>query len=256
MAHFLPPAIHIGTSGWHYRHWRGRYYPQTLLAKKWLAFYARDFHCVEVNNSFYRLPSSKTITQWTELTPAGFVFAVKASRLMTHMKKLKDCQEPLQQFLQAVTGFGDKLGPILFQLPPRWHLNLERLRDFLQILPKERRYAFEFRDPSWHCPPVYELLQAFDIGFCQFDLAGWQSPEVVTSQLVYLRLHGPGAAYSGCYEEANLRQWSDKIKQWADEGREVFVFFDNDQNAYAVQNARQLQAMISEAELEPAGFDG
>ncbi|HHJ40215.1 MAG: hypothetical protein AXA67_07065 [Methylothermaceae bacteria B42] len=244
MAHFFPPGIHIGTSGWHYEHWRGRYYPLTLPTGEWLTFYARDFHCVEVNNSFYRLPSPKTVAQWTQQVPDGFIFAVKASRLMTHMKKLKNCQAPLQQFLRVVSGFGDKLGPILFQLPPRWHLNLERLRDFLHILPKEYQYTFEFRDPSWHCQPVYELLEAFDMGFCQFDLAGWQSPEVITSALVYIRLHGPGAAYSGCCDAAKLRQWSEKIKQWAEEGRSVFVFFDNDQNAYAVKNARQLQAMI------------
>lgn len=244
MTHGRVPGIQVGTSGWHYEHWRGRYYPQPLTTNRWLAWYARDFTCVEVNNSFYRLPTPATVAQWCRQTPKGFKFAVKASRLLTHMKKLKDCRQPLEAFLQGVAGFKAKLGPILFQLPPRWHLNLTRFVDFIEQLPGDKQYAFEFRDPSWHCQAVYEVLQSHRLAFCMFDLAGWQSDEVITSQLIYLRLHGPGAAYCGNYSMPVLENWAAKVVSWFQAGHEVYVFFDNDQNAYAVHNARALQQSI------------
>ncbi len=232
--------VHIGTSGWHYHHWRKRYYPPELPADQWLTWYARDFDCVEVNNSFYQLPSTRTIERWCADTPQGFGFAVKASRLITHLKKLKQCEEPLAIFLERISHFGPKLGPILFQLPPHWHLNVQRLEEFLPLLPNDYRYTFEFRDPSWHCPEVYQLLKANQMAFCLFELAGLQSPEAVTSDFVYVRLHGPGAAYCGCYPPQVLGAWGAKIRRWQAQGQDVYCFFDNDQFAYAVINARQL----------------
>ncbi len=238
-------ACHVGTSGWHYRHWRGRYYPDTLPTSKWLQWYTRDFDCVEINNSFYRLPTVKAVQNWYAETPPGFLFAVKASRLITHLKKLHRCEAALETFFEVVEHFGAKLGPILFQLPPRWHLDLQRLRAFLQILPRRHAYAFEFRDPSWHCEPVYRLLADHDMAFCQFDIAGWQAPLVVTARLIYIRLHGPGSLpYTGSYTRAQLQEWAGRIRKWVGEGHEVFVFFDNDQYAYSVANARQLQQLL------------
>ena len=140
----------IGTSGWHYPHWSECFYPAKLPKSKWLAWYASYFSCFELNNSFYKLPNIKTIRQWLDQTPDNFVFALKASRLMTHLKKLKNCQEVLDNFLDSIRHFENKLGPILFQLPPHWHINTERLEAFLELLPPELNYVFGFRDPSWH----------------------------------------------------------------------------------------------------------
>ncbi len=237
-------GTHIGTSGWHYRHWRRCYYPPGLPADKWLTWYAKDFDCVEINNSFYKLPPAETIGRWCTDTPAGFLFAVKASRLITHLKKLKDCEEPLAVFLERISHFGPKLGPVLFQLPPYWHVNLARLETFLDLLPAHCCYSFEFRDPSWHCSEVYELLRSRNIGLCLFDLAGMQPPEVITARLIYVRLHGPGAAYCGSYSDATLTGWAAKIHRWTSTGRHVYVFFDNDQAGHAINNAKRLIELL------------
>ncbi len=238
--------VRIGTSGWHYRHWRGRYYPQDLPAASWLAWYARDFDCVEVNNSFYRLPAVETVRQWCAQVPADFVFALKASRLLTHLKKLRDCEAALANFLTVADAFGLRLGPILFQLPPRWRVNSARLAEFLALLPPWYEYAFEFRDPSWHCQEIYRLLEGYRAAFCLFDLAGRQSPQVVTAELVYVRLHGPSPGpYAGCYSGEQLESWAARVRDWAGAGHRVFVFFDNDQRGYAVENARRLVGLVS-----------
>ncbi|WP_317705239.1 DUF72 domain-containing protein [Methylomarinovum caldicuralii] len=239
-------ALRIGTSGWHYPHWRGRYYPQDLPAAKWLAWHARDFDCVEVNNSFYRLPSVETVRQWCAQVPESFRFAVKASRLITHLKKLRQCEAALQAFLDVADAFGARLGPILFQLPPRWHVNPRRLAEFLALLPPWYEYAFEFRDPSWHCQEIYQLLERYQAAFCLFDLAGHQSPMVVTARLIYIRLHGPARqAYHGCYTEAQLEAWAGRVRRWVHgEGHKVCLFFDNDACAYAVKNALALKRKL------------
>ncbi len=239
--------FHVGTAGWHYRHWRGRYYPEDLPTSRWLRWYARDFDCVEVNNSFYRLPTVAAVRTWCGETPPGFSFAVKASRLITHRKKLRRCEAALEKFFQVMDHFGDKLGPVLFQLPPRWHLDLARLRDFVGLLPPRYAYAFEFRDPTWHCEAVYRLLADHDLAFCQFDIAGRQSPLVVTARLIYVRLHGPGVLpYTGCYSREQLAAWAGRIREWVGRGHEVFVFFDNDQHAYSVANAKTLAASLAD----------
>ena len=233
--------LHIGTSGWHYDHWRGPFYPPEVPKSRWLAYYAERFSCVEVNNSFYRFPSDKTIRAWLDSVPPGFRFALKASRYITHQKKLKDCAGPLKRFLDRAALFGERLGPVLFQLPPHWRANTERLEEFLSLLPRELRCALEFRDPSWHAQPVYALLAEHGAAFCQFEIAGLETPDVVTSDLVYIRLHGPGAeAYRGSYAEDGLAKWSKRIDRWLGEGREIWVFFDNDESGFAVQDARRL----------------
>jgi uncharacterized protein YecE (DUF72 family) len=233
--------LYIGASGWHYGHWRGRFYPEELPPREWLSFYAREFSCVELNNSFYKLPKPAVIQTWVEQTPSSFRFAVKASRFITHMKKLRNCGEALQTFLDIVHGLGNKLGPILFQLPSHWHVNPGRLQEFLQSLPRKQRFAFEFRDLSWHVPEIYECLNRYDAAFCQFDLGGFQSPCEITADFVYIRLHGPAAAYSGSYSAHSLRIWADRLCLWRSQGKDVYLFFDNDQAGYAAHNAKTLQ---------------
>ena len=236
--------IRVGTSGWHYPHWRGTYYPEPLPAAAWLAHYARDFSCVELNNSFYRLPSEQAIDGWTGQTPPGFSFAVKASRSITHLHKLQNCGRPLGALLERAARFGPRLGPLLFQLPPRWRANPGRLEAFIDLLPQGRRYAFEFRDPSWHGPEILTLLKARNIAFCQFDLAGQHTPPVVSADFVYVRLHGPARAYAGSYSRGSLLRWAKHAREWAAQGRDVYVFFDNDKEGRAVKDAKRLLRLL------------
>ena len=238
-------SIRIGTSGWHYRHWIDHFYPVGLHSDDWLAHYARHFHCVEINNSFYRLPSASSIDAWLQQTSPGFTFALKASRYITHMKKLHDCAAPLAEFVRLARRFGERLAVILFQLPPRWHVNAQRLADFLALLPKDLAYAVEFRDPSWHIDDIYRLLEEHRVAFCQFDLDRLTSPSVVTADLVYVRLHGPDAPYSGRYPGRELRGWAERLRAWDGQGREVYLFFDNDQRAAAIHDALALQRLVS-----------
>lgn len=237
--------IRIGTSGWHYAHWRGTYYPEELPTSEWLGYYLRSFDTVEINNSFYRLPAESTLAAWRDAVPPDFRFAAKASRYLTHMKKLLDPQSALTTFLPRIEVLGPTLGPILFQLPPRWRRNVERLAAFLEILPPTHRYAFEFRDPSWHHSDVYSLLERHGMAFCAYDLSGFQSPLVVTADFVYVRLHGPSPqAYQGSYGPEQLAAWAERIRQWQAELAAVFVYFDNDERGYAAHNARDLKAML------------
>lgn len=232
----------IGTSGWVYPHWRGPFYPAELDEAQWLGYYASHLPSVEVNRSFYRLPTRAQFTAWRAQTPEGFVFAVKASRFITHMKKLSEPEHTLPPLLEAVAGLGEKLGPLLFQLPPRWRPDPGRLAAFLAALPQGTRVAFELRDPRWHSDAVLDLLRRHNAAFCIYDLAGFASPRAITADFVYLRLHGPGAAYSGRYGHRALAGWA----QWlgAQTVTTAYVYFDNDEAGYAVQDALELQAML------------
>jgi uncharacterized protein YecE (DUF72 family) len=238
--------VRIGTSGWHYDHWAGPFYPADSKPADRLDHYVRTFDSVEINNSFYQLPKRETLEGWRNAVPEGFLFAAKASRYTTHMKKLKDPQRATEKYFAVIDALGDKLGPILFQLPPNWACNPGRLRDFLAGMPEGYRYAFEFRDPSWFTGEVLDALAAADAAFCLYDIEGRQSPVEVTAGFVYIRLHGPGpAAYEGSYDDAALSGWADKIRGWRDEGRDVYCYFDNDQNAYAALNAARLKDLVS-----------
>jgi uncharacterized protein YecE (DUF72 family) len=236
--------IWIGTSGWHYDHWRGPFYPSDMRADSMLAFYAERFPTVEINNSFYRLPSRETFAAWRRGSPKGFLFAVKGSRFITHMKKLKDPGPSSNKFFAQVTALEEKLGPILFQFHPRWRFNRERLAGFLETLPRAHRYAFELRDPDWWREEVYDLLHRRNVAVCLFHLAGVESPPVVTADFVYVRLHGPGAKYQGRYSEAALETWAGEALRWQAEGRDVYVYFDNDQAGYAAVDARRLTDLV------------
>ncbi len=236
---------HIGTSGWHYDHWRGPFYPENLPPGEYLKFYRRFFHTVEINNSFYRLPTEKALLAWRAAVPPGFVFAVKGSRYITHMKKLKDPEASLATFLARIQLLGDRLGPVLFQLPPHWGYNEERLRAFLRALPRDFRYALEFRDPGWLNDRAYRLLGEHGVAFCIYEFAGRLSPREVTADFVYLRLHGPGGAYQGRYDRRTLTGWARAITAWEEQGLGVYCYFDNDEAGYAAQNALELQEMLS-----------
>lgn len=236
--------IRIGTSGWNYDHWRGPFYPEDLPHKKWLDFYCKRFKTVEVNNSFYQLPSEKTFESWRENSPSGFIFAVKASRYITHMKKLNDPKDALKNFFKRVEILGDKLGPVLFQLPPRWKSNPGRLKSFLKLLSKDYRYTFEFRDQSWWNEEIYQILSEYNAAFCIFELAGEITPKEITANFIYIRLHGPGDKYQGQYDGQTLGGWAGAFANWSKKVKTIYCYFDNDQNGYAAQDAQRLQEMV------------
>lgn len=181
--------------------------------------------------------------------PAGFVFTVKASRFITHRKKLKDPEKSLEIFLETVSSLNDKLGPVLFQLPPGWRFNAERFYDFLESLPSGFRFAFEFRNPTWNNPQAYDAMTEMGAALCIFDYEGTLSPKNITADFVYVRLHGPEAPYRGSYSAAVLSGWAGAISAWVDQGREVFLYFDNDEAGYAVQDALKLQSMLSSGKV-------
>lgn len=239
-------AVHIGTSGWNYKHWKGLFYPQELPQKKWLAYYVEHFATVEVNNTFYQLPQSSTFESWRETAPQGFTFALKASRFITHMKKLKDPQTSSEKFFDRSERLGDKLGPILFQLPPSWQLNIDRLREFLEVIPAEHRYVVEFRNESWLTKAVFDLLKQHNVAFCIQDFRGTQSPREITANFAYVRMHGPGEiAYAGSYAEAALQKWARQIESWRKELNDVYVYFNNDIGGCAVKDAARLKRLVS-----------
>ncbi len=236
---------YIGTSGWSYPHWKGPFYPEDLPDSKLLDYYCQHFDSVEINNSFYHLPSEHALEQWRDTTPPGFRFAAKASRYITHMKKLKDPQQGLETFMERIDLLGNKLGPILYQLPPRWHCNPARLAAFLDALDETRRHAFEFRDESWINADILQMLEQHNAAFCIYELAGYRSPLHVTADFVYIRLHGPEGAYQGSYDGRTLAAWARRIGKWRAQGIDVYCYFDNDEAGYAVENALDLQARLS-----------
>jgi uncharacterized protein YecE (DUF72 family) len=215
-----------------------------LPASKLLSYYYQHFDTVELNNTFYKLPKLETMRAWRDATPNNFRFAVKASRFLTHNKKLKEPQNALDKFLPRAEALGKKLGPILFQLPPLWRVNPQRLEDFLKALPRYHRYTFEFREPSWICDEVCLILQAHNAAFCIYDIAGYQSPLHITADWTYVRLHGPGSKYQGSYSDEVLRKWARQIREWSKQLEAVYVYFDNDQAGYAARNALTLKGLV------------
>jgi uncharacterized protein YecE (DUF72 family) len=238
--------INIGTSGWNYKHWRGRFYPEDLPQKEWLNFYMKKFKTVELNNSFYRLPSKEVFTKWRVSVPDDFIFSVKGSRYITHIKKLIDPEDALKYFIQNVKGLEAKAGPILFQLPPGWELNMDRFLNFMKALPKQFKFTFEFRNSSWWQPEVYLLLNQYNAAFCMYELGGVLSPKEITADFVYIRLHGPGNKYQGDYDRNTLSSWAELFRLWKNKVKEIYCYFDNDQNAYAAKNALDLLKIVND----------
>jgi uncharacterized protein YecE (DUF72 family) len=237
--------ILIGTSGWHYKHWIGVFYPPGTRGSEMFEFYARHFNTVEINNSFYRLPLATTFDTWRESSPDRFCFAVKASRFITHMKKLKDPESSSAKFFLVAERLQQKLGPILFQLPPRWKVNVERFSEFLASLPKGHRYVIEFRDESWFVTPVFELLRQYNVGFCIHDFADMKVPNEITADFTYVRFHGPTSAkYFGSYSNDQLRRWAKRIEEWQGRLSAVYAYFNNDPGGEAVKNALLLKKLL------------
>ncbi len=239
--------VRIGTSGWHYAHWRGPFYPERLPAGVMLGYYARHFDTVEVNNTHYCLPRPAVIEAWRDAVPAGFVFAVKASRYITHFHRLNPPFQRYGRFFEGIGGLGDRLGPVLFQLPPAFRRDDGRLDAFLGGLPISLRAAVEFRHPSWECAAVMELLACHDVALAVTDLGGRLSPVQATASFAYVRLHGPRQAYTGSYDDRALDDWSRQIRAWVAEDRQVFVYFDNDDKAMAVGDALRLKSRLADA---------
>jgi len=271
--------IRIGTSGWHYEDWSGRFYPPDLPKKKWFEYYSKHFDTVEVNNTFYHLPKEKTFENWRKQAPENFLFTVKASRYITHVKRLKDPQEPLERFFERAILLQAHLGPVLYQLPPGFHKDLARLKDFLQALqnvilnaakrseesltrrpdsssasarlkrPAKRnkdltKAVFEFRHESWFSQDTYDLLSKFNAAFCIHDLVGIHTPRVITGDIIYIRFHGPTGKYAGNYSKAALRNWAKWIKDNLEGKKALYAYFNNDYNAYAIKNAKTLKKQI------------
>jgi uncharacterized protein YecE (DUF72 family) len=239
------PTIYIGTSGWSYASWRGPFFPRSVMVKHHLDYYASQFITTELNGVFYRTPSLETVRAWRDQTPEDFVFAWKASKFITHWKRLSDkSRNSLALIDERLKILGPKAGPVLFQLPPRFESDLTRLSAFLKLLSKRRRYAFEFRHPSWYTDECLALLQGRGISLCISDHHDAPAPWAATAPHVYVRGHGPGGAYTGHYSDRTLAIWSDKIQNWNREGRDIFVYFDNDQKSAAPYDAAKLRAIL------------
>jgi uncharacterized protein YecE (DUF72 family) len=239
-------SIRVGCSGWQYRHWRGDFYPAEMPASKWLEHYARHFDTVEINNTFYRLPDAGTFDAWRRRAPARFLYAVKASRFLTHMKKLKDPDEPLDRFFTRASKLGRALGPVLYQLPPRWPVNIERLETFLRALPKHRLHTIEFREPTWYRDDVYALLERYKVALCLHDMQGSASGPVNVGPFVYVRFHGP-TKYSGSYRDDTLAAWAEWMAARSKAGAAVFAYFNNDIGGHAPRDAVRLRDAIIKA---------
>jgi len=237
--------MHIGTSGWSYEHWQKRFYPKYLLSKDWLKFYSQEFETVEINASFYRQMSAKTYQNWYKTTPANFVFSIKISRFITHVKKLKGIGVSWRRFIKNVRYLKNKLGPILIQLPPNFKANPDRLEKLLKLIPAKYRLALEVRNDGWYNQEVFQLLKKHKVALVFAHSGGWTGPQQLTSDFVYLRMHGSAALYSSKYSDQFLKNLAQKIKGWFKVIKTVYVYFNNDDQAYAVFNAQRLKKYLT-----------
>ena len=235
--------IRIGCSGWSYPHWRKRFYPEKMPAREHIAFYAQHFNTVELNNSFYRQPSVERFTAWREQAPPGFVFAVKGSRYVTHIKRLAVEQKSIDLVVDAARGLGDKLGPILFQLQANFRLDLERLERFVAMLPDDVRFTIEFRHDSWLVQPVFELLRSHRIALCIPDHPKMPKSFEITSDFTYIRMHLPPRGLG--YGRQALEPWANRVIEWRRGGLDVFVYFNNDMEGHAVKDAKTLKSLVA-----------
>lgn len=236
----------VGTSGWHYEHWRGNFYPEELHPSEWLRYYVERFDTVELNNSFYRQPTAKAWREWREAAPEGFVFAVKASRFITHIKRLKEPEDPVRRAVEGATQLKEHLGPLLYQLPPNFDAsdeNRDRLLEFMRTLPKSYRHAIEFRNEEWFTGATFEALETAGVALCAFDMPGLKCPLRATAPFVYMRFHGSGSRYGGNYPDESLREWAGRLHELG-HGRDVFVYFNNDIGGHAPRNAETLRGLL------------
>jgi len=236
--------IRIGTSGWHYSHWIGPFYPEDLPKSKWLEYYADHFDTVEINNTFYRLPKETTMQGWHDRVPGGFLYAVKASRYITHVKKLRNTTEEVGRFFGLAVRLEEHLGPILYQLPPSLHKDLTRLDEFIGGIPQRDRAVFEFRHASWHEQDTFDLLNERGVALCVHDMGDKAPPRVVTGDMLYVRFHGTSGRYQGNYPDSLLEEWADWIKSQIAHARAVYIYFNNDVGGHAINNARTLKRIL------------
>jgi uncharacterized protein YecE (DUF72 family) len=246
--------LFIGTSGYSYQHWKGVFYPRDLSQARWLEFYCQHFDTVELNVTFYRLPSQEVFANWFQKTPPDFCFAAKGSRFITHVKKLNDCRQPLQLFKENAAALGEKLAVILWQLPPNLHYNNERLAEFCRLLADEypeKRHTFEFRHESWLNEECYDILKAHNHALCIPVAPGMPRQEQITASFSYIRFHGSESRANSSdqrvtfgYTDKELEQWAARIKKCLNE-QDVYCYFNNDAHAFAIANAKKLREYLS-----------
>lgn len=244
----MSQICYIGTSGWHYNHWRGNFYPEKMSANDWLGYYVQNFNTVEINASFYRLPQESTWTKWRNIAPPGFCFAVKASRYITHIKRLKDSRGPLETFIERAKCLQKNLGPVLYQLPPNMQRDNDSLESFLSALSetgKNLQHVFEFRHRSWIEDSVFELLRKYNAGFCIFDMPELTTPLLATADFAYVRFHGHEDLYSSSYPDRELAEWANKIKGLPSSVKTIYAYFNNDAGGFAIENARTFRKYLT-----------
>ena len=237
-------AIHIGCSGWVYKHWRGLFYPKGLPQKRWFERYAEEFDTVEINASFYRLPLASTFEGWRDRAPDGFFYAVKVNRFITHLKKLVGVEQALSEFVALARRLEHRLGPLLYQLPPSLKLDLSRLEAFLKQIPQDLANVFEFRNKDWYVPETYALLDRYGASFCVHDMPGSKTDRIGIGPIAYVRFHGGEGKYWGRYSDEALLSWTDWILEQARLGRPVWCYFNNDIHGHAIHDAQTLKSMV------------
>jgi uncharacterized protein YecE (DUF72 family) len=235
--------VRIGTSGWEYEHWKGPFYPRDLPRDRWLEFYSERFDTVELNATFYRLPEADTFARWGQRVPSGFRFAIKASRYLTHLRRLRAPDEPLDRLWTRARRLGQRRGPMLYQLPPRWRPNPDRLAHFLATIPQDEPQAVEIRDRSWYRRDVLDMLEAAGVALVLHDMPESRTPLRRVGPIVYLRFHGAGERYGGAYSAQRLSAWARRITEWA-EVVPVWAYFNNDMGGNAVRDADRLRRMV------------
>ena len=244
MQKLVRPAYYVGCSGWHYDHWRGLYYPKGLPKSKWLQFYATQFTTVELNSSFYHLPSENAFATWRKSSPGNFVFAVKVNRFITHIKRLRNLGSSVENFLSRACLLGAKLGPLLYQLPPNMKRDDDVLRTFLCSLPPNYQHVFEFRHKSWHDDSIFRILEEHNVGLCISNMPGLSCPIVATSDFAYIRFHGSASLYSSCYSSDEVHQGAQQIMQLGRNLKAVYIYYNNDAEAFAIKNALELMRCL------------
>ncbi|MCU0287148.1 MAG: DUF72 domain-containing protein [Acidobacteria bacterium] len=241
--------LHVGTSGWVYKHWVEIFYPKEMNSHEYLKFYAREFKSAEINSSFYHLPTAETFAKWKDLVPAEFIFSVKVSRFITHIKRMKNIDEPWERFYNNAAKLGEKLGPFLLQFPRTFKLkpeNLERLEYFFNMTGIRNKFAFEFRDESWNNEQAYELLKKYDSAWVIADSPAFPKSETVTAKFVYIRMHGAGEKYDSHYTLDHMKTLAGNLKKYLEQDLDVYVYFNNDSHGYALDNARQVLSLMNE----------
>jgi len=239
------PKIYIGTSGWSYEHWREVFYPPELKSEELLSFYSKHFKTVEINSSFYHLPKETTFENWRNKVPKDFLFSVKVWRRISHLKKLKNVKDDFIIFYKRCLILENKLGPLLFQFPPNFKADKERLNNFCsdlrKIIGKKQKASFELRNETWFNPEIYEILKKYNFNLCFADTPNYPYQEEITSDYIYLRLHGRKILYASKYTTRELKEFAKKIKKW---NKETYVYFDNDAYGYAIENAMELKKLL------------